>query len=108
MATFWEIAAHSVDHMFSLYFDYLYLLVISRFGFEGWRWVLIASVQDLIIAYFFTFITQQFLSKGKIITLLITLIFSECYGKKIHIDTVSFITQDIPGHPKTPYYTLNT
>ena len=23
LATFWEIAAHSVDHMFSLYFDYL-------------------------------------------------------------------------------------
>ena len=23
VATFWEIAAHSVDHMFSLYFDYL-------------------------------------------------------------------------------------
>ena len=36
MATFWEIAAHSVDHMFSLYF-----------GFEGWIWVLIASVPDI-------------------------------------------------------------
>ena len=24
MATFWERAAHSADHMFSLYFDYLY------------------------------------------------------------------------------------
>ena len=23
VATFWEIAAHSVDYMFSLYFDYL-------------------------------------------------------------------------------------
>ena len=23
MVTFWERAAHSVDHMFSLYFDYL-------------------------------------------------------------------------------------
>ena len=23
MASLWEIAAHSVDHMFSLYFDYL-------------------------------------------------------------------------------------
>ena len=28
----WEIAAHSVDHMFSLYFDYLYKL-ISYFPF---------------------------------------------------------------------------
>ena len=27
MATFWEIAAHSVDHMFSLYFEYLYFLL---------------------------------------------------------------------------------
>ena len=49
MATFWEIAAHSVDHMFFLYFDYLYfsILVISRFGFEGCIWVLIASVPYL-------------------------------------------------------------
>ena len=34
MATFWEIAAHSVDHVFSLYCDYIVILVISRFGFE--------------------------------------------------------------------------
>ena len=34
----------SVVHMFSLYFV---ILVISRFGFEGWIWVLIASVPDL-------------------------------------------------------------
>ena len=50
MATFWKIAAHSVDHMFSLYFDYLHY-VISRFGFEGWIWVLIASVPDLNILF---------------------------------------------------------
>ena len=25
-ATFWEIAAHSVDHMFSLYFDFVFLI----------------------------------------------------------------------------------
>ena len=41
MATFWERAANSVDHMFSLYFAYL---VIYRFGFEGGIWVLIAPV----------------------------------------------------------------
>ena len=34
----------SVDHIFSLYFV---ILVIFRFGFEGWIWVLIASVPDL-------------------------------------------------------------
>ena len=28
MATFWERAAHSVDHMFSLYSDHLLLLFI--------------------------------------------------------------------------------
>ena len=43
MATFWERAAHSVDHMFSLYFDFLNF-VISRLGFEGGVWVLIAPV----------------------------------------------------------------
>ena len=49
MATFWEIYAHSVDHMFSLYFDYFIILVISRFGFEGWIWVQIASVLGFCI-----------------------------------------------------------
>ena len=52
VATFLEIAAHSVDHMFSLYFDYLFL-VISRFGYESWIWVLIASVPDLCIDFAF-------------------------------------------------------
>ena len=37
MATFWEIAAHPVDHNFSLYFDYLYYLLfpvlVLRAGF---------------------------------------------------------------------------
>ena len=44
MATFWEIAAHSADHMFSLYFDFF-----TRFGFEGRIWVLVASVPVLRI-----------------------------------------------------------
>ena len=48
MATFRAIAAHSVDHLFSLY-----ILVISRFGFEGWIWVLIASVPGLCIVFTF-------------------------------------------------------
>ena len=39
----WEIAAHSVAHMFSLHFV---ILVICRFGFGGRVWVLIASVPD--------------------------------------------------------------
>ena len=41
--------AHSVDHMFSLCFGHLFL-VIFRFVFEGWIWVLIASIPNL--AYF--------------------------------------------------------
>ena len=41
MAAFWEIAAHPVEHVFSLYFD----------CFEGWSWVLIASVPDLCILF---------------------------------------------------------
>ena len=52
VASFWEIAAHSVDHMFSLYLLFV-ILVISRFGFEGWIWVLFASVPDLCILFTF-------------------------------------------------------
>ena len=51
MATFWEKAAHSVDHKFSLYFDCL-LFNLLRILFEGCFWVLIASVPGLCI--FFT------------------------------------------------------
>ena len=38
------ISCSLVDHMFSFV-----ILVISRFGFEGWIWVLVASVPDLCI-----------------------------------------------------------
>ena len=41
---------YSVDHMFSLYF-YFVVLVISRFGFEVWIRVLLASVPDFCILY---------------------------------------------------------
>ena len=44
MVTFLERAAHSVDHMFSLYFDNFLVLVISRFGLECGIPVLIAPV----------------------------------------------------------------
>ena len=43
VATFWEIAAHSVDHMLSLH-----LTILSV-----WTWVLIASVLDLCILFTF-------------------------------------------------------
>ena len=49
---FSEIAAHSVDHMFSLYFDIL-ILVIAHFGLEGWIWLLIASVPGLCMFFYF-------------------------------------------------------
>ena len=55
MAIFWERAAHSVDHMFSLYFDYLYFLGISRFGFEGGIWVLIAPVHGHCLPFTFIY-----------------------------------------------------
>ena len=64
MATFWEIAAYSVDHMFSGILTScnitICILVISRFGFEGWSWVLIASVPDLCIL--FTSVKRGFFS----------------------------------------------
>ena len=53
MATFSVKAAHSVDHLFSLYFELFVILVISRFGFEGWIWILMPSVPDLCILFTF-------------------------------------------------------
>ena len=47
--------------MFSLYFAYFVILVISRFGFEGWVWVLIASVPGLCIL--FTIVSLAFLPR---------------------------------------------
>ena len=48
MATVWEKACHSVDHMFCLYFDF-FNSSLFPFGFESGIWVLIAP--DLVIAY---------------------------------------------------------
>ena len=42
---FGEIAAGSVDHMFS--FVFCLFVVTSHFGIESWIWVLVASVPDL-------------------------------------------------------------
>ena len=49
MATFWERAAHSVGHMFSLYFDFLefQLFPILVLGAEFW----FCLPQVLFIAY---------------------------------------------------------
>ena len=44
MATFWEIAARLVGHLFSLSFVYLLYLFISRFGFKSGIRLLIAPV----------------------------------------------------------------
>ena len=60
MAIFWEIAALSVNHMFSFVFSLLFvILVSSHFGFECWIRVLIASVPDLcILLTLMTFMIQ--------------------------------------------------
>ena len=50
MATFKEIAAHSVRSL------YQHLIVFSRLGFKGWSKVLIH--QFLIIAYLYLFIKR--------------------------------------------------
>ena len=44
VAAFWEIAARSVGSLFSLYFVYLCVLFISRFGFKSGICLLIAPV----------------------------------------------------------------
>ena len=43
MAQFWQRTAHSVYHMFSLYFGFIVILVITHFGFEGGTLLLIAA-----------------------------------------------------------------
>ena len=43
MATFWERAAHSVNHMFSLLCPFV-ALVVSHSGFKGWNLILIVPV----------------------------------------------------------------
>ena len=50
MATFCERAAFSINHMFSLYFDYA-ILVISHFGFEVGTLVLVAPIPGLCLLY---------------------------------------------------------
>ena len=49
MATFWERAAHSVDHVFSLYSLFVDS-VVSHFGFEGRILVLIELVPGHCLA----------------------------------------------------------
>ena len=68
MATFWEIAAHLVDHMFSFVFRLFVILVISHFGFEGWVWVLIASVPDRCILFTFIILKQDYLANMRPLT----------------------------------------
>ena len=60
MATFWEIAIHSVDNnMIVMFVFWLYVfLVISLFGFKGRVCVLIASVPDLCILFTFRIYTN--------------------------------------------------
>ena len=41
------------------------ILVISRFGFEGWIWVLIASVPDLCIRFNFFFPLRRYFSQKR-------------------------------------------
>ena len=44
-------AAHLVNHMFSLYFDLITVIVISNFGFKGGTLVLIAPVPGYCLPF---------------------------------------------------------
>ena len=52
--------AHSVDHMFSLYF-YFFILIISSFGFEDGIGILIAPV--LVHCLFVTFVSKMIIDQ---------------------------------------------
>ena len=63
-----KIAAHSVDHMFSLCFvltTVFVIVVISCFGFDGWVWVLIASVPEVCIIFNFSGLFKHILNRFK-------------------------------------------
>ena len=60
MATFWESAAHSVERMIFLNFDYgICNFSYFPFWFEGRIWVLIASVPGLCIHVLLNFTNPQ-------------------------------------------------
>ena len=46
----------SVNQMFSLYFDFV--LILSRFGVEGWIWVQIVSVPGFCLLFAFFRLVQ--------------------------------------------------
>ena len=52
MTTFWERAAHSVNHVFSLV-CLLVALVVSHFNFKGGTLVLVVSVPDHCLTFTF-------------------------------------------------------
>ena len=63
MATFWEIAVHSVYRIFCLYFGLFVILVISHFGFDGGTLVLIASVPGLLLCILFSYLPENVMSR---------------------------------------------
>ena len=75
MATFWERAAHSVDHMLVFV-----ILGISRFGFEGGIWVLIVPVSGycLRVCLFFTYLSDVCLIIGHYSSRLSQCFFTNC------------------------------
>ena len=68
--------------MFSLCFWLFVALVISRFGFEGWIWVLIASVPGLCILFTFIILLFLFVSFPR----------GAC-------DRLFYLVMTLPGHP---------
>ena len=81
MANFWEIAARSVNNLFSLYFVYLLYLFISRFGFKSGICLLIASVP--VHCFSITFITHSILS---VLLLVKELIFIFLFGCRLWLN----------------------
>ena len=64
VATFWEIAARSVSNLFSLYFVYVYYLLIARFSFKSGIFLLIAPVP--VHCFSITFVVLRLVLKQRI------------------------------------------
>ena len=80
MATFWKIAAHSVNHVLFCILT-IFNIRYFPFGFEGWIWVLMASVPDLCILLTFLLADPQNIQRN--LLFLFTAMKPSCHTARI-------------------------
>ena len=93
VATFWEMAARSVGHVFSLSFFLFVFLFIFHFGFKSEIWLLIAPVPVYCfsITFFLQRIAYNFVTSSleRSYGSLVRPLFSQCIVISLHSHTCS-------------------